>query len=295
MSTLVRSTFQALPLVLAASTCLALAYNTNSVLDDWLQPSPCVETPAPPKKQPKEELPTPLALAPLARYLGLPDKLREQVIPTEPTDEARPTVLDLKLLGTMLSSRPETSLASVYEGATRRTRSVWVGGELQGAQVVAIERTRVLLLSAGRLEFIGPESTTATGGKDPRASTPAAPASTSSPGISVQQVGPGSYEISRQELDTVLANPNQLLMQARVVPAFRDGKAQGFKMFSIRPDSLYSRIGLQNGDVMQRINGLSLDSVEQGLYAFQKLRESPRIELEVERNGQPMRLTYSLR
>jgi general secretion pathway protein C len=96
-------------------------------------------------------------------------------------------------------------------------------------------------------------------------------------------------------LDTVLANPNQLLMQARVVPAFRHGAAQGFKLFSIRPGSLYERIGLQNGDVMQRINGLSLDSVEQGLYAFQKLRESPRIELEVERNGQPVRLTYSMR
>jgi len=296
MSPLVRPSFHALSLSFIACASLMTAQAVNALVDDWLQPRPSFpeETSRKAPAIKKEELPTPLALAPLARYLGLPDKLREQVIPSEPGDEAQPSALDLKLLGTMLSPRPEASLASVYEGATRRTRSVWMGGEIQGAQVVAIERTRVLLLSEGRLEYIGPGS--ATGGKDPRAAIPAAPAeSTAASGISVRQVGPGSYELSRQELDTVLANPNQLLMQARVAPAFRDGKAQGFKMFSIRPDSLYSRIGLQNGDVMQRINGLSLDSVEQGLYAFQKLRESPRIELEVERNGQPMRLTYSLR
>ncbi|HLM48396.1 MAG TPA: type II secretion system protein GspC, partial [Myxococcaceae bacterium] len=109
------------------------------------------------------------------------------------------------------------------------------------------------------------------------------------PGVSVRQVGPGSYEVSRQELDAVLANPNQLLMQARVIPSH-----QGFKMFSIRPDSLYARIGLQNGDVLQRINGLTINNVQDGLMAFHKLRESPRIELEVERNGQSMRMNYAV-
>jgi general secretion pathway protein C len=78
-------------------------------------------------------------------------------------------------------------------------------------------------------------------------------------------------------------------MQARVIPSH-----QGFKMFSIRPDSLYARIGLQNGDVLQRINGLTISNVQDGLMAFHKLRESSRIELEVERNGQAMRMNYAV-
>ncbi len=293
MSTLVRPSFHVLTLLCAASLCLVTAHAVSSVLDVWLQPLPSLEN-EPSRKAPsrKQEMPTPLALAPLARYLGLPDKIREEVIPAEAGEEAVPNTLGLKLLGTMTGAHPSATFASVYEGATHRTRSVWMGNDIQGAQVVAIERRRVLLWNSGRLEYIGPTASDAVHqGMEPGAPMPPAPA----PGISVQQIGPRDYELSRKELDVALANPNDLLMQARVVPAIRDGAPQGFKMFSIRPGSLYSRIGLQNGDVLLRINGLSLGSVERGLEAFQTLRDASRIELELERNGQPMRLTYSLR
>lgn len=296
MSTLIRPAFHALTLLCAACTCLVAAHAVNSVVEAWLQPLPSFEEPPRKVRAPKEEMPAPLALAPLARYLGLPEKVREEVIPAAgPGDEAVPNTLGLKLLGTMVGAHPSTTFASVYEGSTRRTRSVWMGGDIQGAQVVAIERARVLLMNSGRLEYISPTATDALpSAMEPRATTP--PASTDpKPSIDVRQLGPRSYEVSRKDLDVALANPSELLMQARVVPAMRNGEPQGFKLFSIRPGSLYGRIGLQNGDVLQRINGLSLASAERGLEAFQKLRESSHIELEVERNGQPMRLTYSMR
>ncbi|HZH79333.1 MAG TPA: type II secretion system protein GspC [Archangium sp.] len=293
MSTHARRSHLGLTLLCLAVTSLVAAHSVNTVLDAWLQPLPSFEDEtAMTRPAPKEELPTPLALAPLARYLGLPDKLREEVIaaPDEPGDEPVPTTLALKLLGTLVSTRPTASIASVYEGTTQRTVSVWMGAELQGAQVVAIERTRVLLSNAGRLEFVSKDWQPGAPGKEQRPTPPqAAPSASAEPGVSVRQVGPGSYEVSRQELDAVLANPNQLLMQARVIPSH-----QGFKMFSIRPDSLYARIGLQNGDVLQRINGLTINNVQDGLMAFHKLRESPRIELEVERNGQSMRMNYAV-
>ncbi|QRN99754.1 general secretion pathway protein GspC [Archangium violaceum] len=293
MSTLVRPSFRALTLLCAACLGLTAAHAVNTVVEAWLLPFPSFEqkAPAPPKK---EEMPTPLALASLARYTGLPDKLREQVISAGPGDEPVPTVLELKLLGTMTASPPAISLASVYEGPARRTRSVWTGGEVLGAEVIAIERTRVLILNAGRLEYIGAGSGKGAESKEPRVSSPPAQADAAS-GIDIRQVGPQVYELSRQEVDTLLANPSDVLMQARIAPVFRDGKPQGFKMFSIRPGSLYVRLGLQNGDTLRRINGLSLEGVEQGLEAFNQLRDASRIELEVERNGQPIRYTYSMR
>ncbi|MCY1081087.1 type II secretion system protein GspC [Archangium lansingense] len=296
MSTLIRPTFHVLTLLCIACTCMVAAHSVNSVVDAWLQPLPSIEEPPRKARAPKEEMQTPLSLAPLARLLGLPDKLREEVIPPpDSEDEAAPNTLGLKLLGTMIGTHPTATFASVYEGSTHRTRSVWMGGDILGAQVVAIERTRVLLMNSGRLEYINPTATDALPPPvEPRAAT--APASTDpKSSIDVRQLGPQSYEVSRKDLDVVLANPSELLMQARVIPAMRNGEPQGFKLFSIRQGSLYSRIGLQNGDVLQRINGLSLASAERGLEAFQKLRESSHIELEVERNGQPMRLTYSMR
>jgi general secretion pathway protein C len=298
MSTHARRSHLGLTLLCLAVTSLVAANSVNTVVDAWLQPLPSFQDEAASTTpSPKEELPTPLALAPLARYLGLPDKLRDEVIsaPQDTGDEPVPTTLTLKLLGTLISTHPAASIASVYEGTSRRTVSVWMGAELQGAQVVAIERTRVLLLNAGRLEFVSRDSEPGATLKEPRPTPPpTSPPPSGSSGVSVRQVGPGSYEVSRQQLDAVLANPNELLMQARVIPSFGNGAAKGFKMLSIRQDSLYARIGLQNGDVLQRINGLSLNDVQDGLQAFHKLRESSRIELEVERNGQSMRMNYSL-
>jgi general secretion pathway protein C len=269
------------------------AHAVSSVVEAWLQPLPSfpMEAPTPPEK---EEMPTPLALAPLARYTGLPDKLRAQVIPEGSGDEPMPTTLELKLLGTMMAAPPIISLASVYEGPTHRTRSVWLGGELLGAEVIAIERTRVLLLNSGRLEYIGPTSGKDAENVQPRVSMPQGPTNVT-PGIAILQVGPQSYELSRQEVSAMLANPSDLLMQARVAPSFVDGQPRGFKLFAIRPGSLYARIGLRNGDTLRRINGLSLESAEQGLAAYAQLREALRIDLDVERDGQPLRYTYSIR
>ncbi|AKJ06592.1 general secretion pathway protein C [Archangium gephyra] len=296
MSTLIRPAFHALAMLCVACTCMVAAQAVNSVVDAWLQPLPSLEEP-PRKARAQEEIPLPLALGPLARILGLPDKLREEVIaaPGDESDEAVPNTLGLKLLGTMVGANSSNTFASVYDGTAGRTRSVWMGGDILGAQVVAIERTRVLLMNSGRLEYVSPTATDALPPPvAPRAAT--APAATEpKSGVEVRQVGPQSYEVSRRDLDVALANPSELLMQARVIPAMRNGESQGFKLFSIRPGSLYGRIGLQNGDILQRINGLSIASAERGLEAFQKLRESSHIELEVERNGQPMRLTYSMR
>ena len=46
----------------------------------------------------------------------------------------------------------------------------------------------------------------------------------------VRLVGQHSHEVSRRAVEDALANMDGLLTQARVVPAFRDGKPQGFKV-----------------------------------------------------------------
>ncbi len=99
----------------------------------------------------------------------------------------------------------------------------------------------------------------------------------------------------RTELDKALANLNDLAMQARIVPAFKDGQAEGFKLFSIRPDSLYSKIGIVNGDVIKRINGFDMNSPEKALEIYTKLKDANRIDVEIDRNGTSVRKTYNVR
>jgi general secretion pathway protein C len=114
-------------------------------------------------------------------------------------------------------------------------------------------------------------------------------------GDGIKSLSENEYEIPRKEIDKTLSNLNDVAMQARIVPAFKDGVAQGFKLFSIRPDSIYTKIGIQNGDVIKRINGFDLNSPEKALEIYSKLKEAGRIDIEVERNGAAVRKTYNVR
>jgi general secretion pathway protein C len=78
------------------------------------------------------------------------------------------------------------------------------------------------------------------------------------------------------------------------VPSIKDGKANGFKIFAIRPGTLYERLGVRNGDVITSINGHKLTTPDEALAAYQNLRDSTSFRLEVRRRGKPLTLTYRL-
>ena len=78
-------------------------------------------------------------------------------------------------------------------------------------------------------------------------------------------------------------------------PASKDGRVIGFKIFSIRPGSVYSQIGVQNGDVVRRINGYELNDPMKLLELVPTLTRANRVEVELERNGSPMTKKYNVR
>ena len=63
---------------------------------------------------------------------------------------------------------------------------------------------------------------------------------------------------------------------------------------SIQPGSLYASIGVENGDVIQRVNGYEINSPEKALELYQKLRESQHVTIELERGGQAIRKEYNI-
>ena len=217
-------------------------------------------------------------------------------------DNAEPVKsgLRVKLLGTLVSTDKNWSFASVQDMVTQRSQTYMVGDLIQNAEVRDIQRERVIVLNNGRKEFI--DNQPGDGSAPMPTFTPPPPVATAPPagpnsglGTGIRATGENEYEVPRGEIDKTLANLNEVAMQARIVPAFKDGQAQGFKLFSIRPDSIYSKIGVQNGDVIRRINGFDLNSPEKALEVYSKLKEAPRIEIEIERNGAPIRKTYNVR
>ena len=111
----------------------------------------------------------------------------------------------------------------------------------------------------------------------------------------VKKTGPYDYQIDRGMLDEQLKDLSELGRQARVVPNYRNGKYEGFKLVGVRPGSLYRSIGVRSGDVIKSINGKAIDSPNKALDLFEKLKNSSSINLEIERRGQPKQLNYSIK
>ena len=114
-------------------------------------------------------------------------------------------------------------------------------------------------------------------------------------GDGIKKMSDSEYTIPRQEIDNVLSNLNQVATQARIVPSFSNGKANGFKLFSIRPNSLYSKIGIQNGDIVQKINGYEINSPDKALEIYSKLKDAQSITVDLVRRGKQQTLSYSIR
>ncbi|HEY5934468.1 MAG TPA: type II secretion system protein GspC [Kofleriaceae bacterium] len=110
----------------------------------------------------------------------------------------------------------------------------------------------------------------------------------------IRKIDDTHYEIKASLIDTVLANPMAVMKGARVVPAMKDGKPVGIKLYAIRPTSFYGKIGFANGDTIKSVNGLELTSVDKGLDVYTKLRDAKKLEIELVRRGKPMTLTITI-
>lgn len=92
--------------------------------------------------------------------------------------------------------------------------------------------------------------------------------------------------------DEILADPMRHARGARVVPSFKAGKPYGFKLYAIRPTSLYARLGFQNGDTILRVNGQDVSSADKALEVYANVRKADKIEADIIRRGKPVQHTY---
>ncbi|MGC4113954.1 MAG: type II secretion system protein GspC [Myxococcales bacterium] len=296
-----------LAFLLAASYLSAKTVNVfvGAALAPGAEPQPATQTVALTQQVQKVAL-SPEALSKVTG-IELPkveEKAAEEAPPAPPdleSQEAVKTSLRVRLIGTMVANLPEWSLANIEDGNSKVTTVYMVGDKIQTAEIIEIELKRVLINNNGRKEYIDDELGSGEGHPLPVPQPPITVASNTNPppssavGAGIKETGADTYEIPRDEINKALGNLNDIAMQARIVPAFKDGVSTGFKLFSIRPDSLYTKIGIQNGDIVRRINGFEINSPDKALEVYTKLKESNRIEIEVDRNGSAVRKTYNVR
>jgi general secretion pathway protein C len=205
------------------------------------------------------------------------------------------TPLRIKLIGT-IAGDPENSFAVIEDLATKEQHLYRLQDLVsEDGKLVAIRRNEVVLLREGGLEetFQIVIEETAPESKTPIARSQAPEPPQPSPAAPAAQT---SFVLDKQEVTAALENLPQLLTKARVVPHLSaEGKNEGFRIVSIQPDSLYQRIGLQNGDVIQQINGIEVKDPETFMRVFNQLKNESNISLDLIRNNKKESFSYEIR
>jgi general secretion pathway protein C len=218
----------------------------------------------------------------------------------ENIEELPDSTLPLELLGTVVQVEGKRSFAIILDKSTRKQGIYFIEDQIsEGVSVSSVARNKVVLIRSGREEILEKtmESSQppANVRKRTRPTKVQRSAAGSSESVTVRKVGEGSFVMDRREVEGVLQDFNKLLTQIRVVPHFSDGNPDGFKIFNIRPGSLFAQLGMVNGDIIKRVNGLEITGPEQALQMFQQLRDESQVTVDLERFRKNLTLQYEIR
>ncbi len=205
---------------------------------------------------------------------------REQAKP-QPTQTQQITELKLRLVGTSIGSS-QTAPFAIFEDSKGSEQDLFELNEMifNQAKLVEIQPELARVEYNGKLvTFVLDDASTS------------APESDNEGG----DADKSEFSVPEAEISDALANLPRLLSEARAVPYFRNGQSIGMRLFAIRRGSLYEKLGLKNGDIIQMVNDTSVADPSQALKLFEQLKSERSISVKLERNGELKSFNYSVR
>ncbi len=110
-----------------------------------------------------------------------------------------------------------------------------------------------------------------------------------------QKIGRGAYIVDQVKLQQMISNPGQMMTDARLKPNIVSGREEGFMLSEVKPGGIYNSLGLQDGDVLLRINEYDISNPERALQAFTALKGLERVQIDLIRSGARMTMTYQIK
>jgi general secretion pathway protein C len=235
---------------------------------------------------------------PLASYAVVYTRDLFNAVKAPPQTEGAATIAGntgpLRLWGTAVGDTDRAF--AIIEDLGTRTQGLYHQGDLilPGVTLVEVHWDRVVIYRNGRRETLTLPTTPPTSVPLPTVTAATEPV-TNQEQDGIRQVAQDSFQIDRLEVDRAMNNLNELFTQARAVPySSPEGEAQGFRLFSIKPQSLVDRIGLKNGDVVQRVNGVEISDPSTAFGLLQELQGYSQVRVDIMRNHQALTLSYEI-
>ena len=210
-------------------------------------------------------------------------------MPTAAEPEKAAAAIDsLSLQGTL------PGVGAWITGADGTTSLVLKGQEISGYKLETIKYGEAILSAGGKKHSIF--LFLSGGSAAPMAAAPAANSGPAKPKLDFSGVVAASDgkegAVPRELVDSLLMNPYDELNKMRMTPA-PDGS--GMKLDRIAPDSVFARVGVAQGDVIQAINGVNISNMADAANAVNSLMAGTRFDVKVKRGDKPLELKYQVK
>jgi len=182
------------------------------------------------------------------------------------------TDLKLRLWGTVTADDKQTAYAVIEELKVKKQNLYRVGDKVQDATVKMIFREKVVLSINGRDEILEIEELSAN-------------KKTNKSVLKSNVIHKRNIKSNRLQTEKVFKEVNNLMGQANIKPYFEKGKIGGIILTRIKPDSLFNKMGLKNGDIIKGVNGENIGSVDDIQKFYKSLKASPDVQLQIKRKG----------
>ncbi|MEA1901024.1 MAG: type II secretion system protein N [Thermodesulfobacteriota bacterium] len=187
-------------------------------------------------------------------------------------EELKHTDLKLRLWGTVTADDKQTAYAVIEELKAKKQNLYRVGDKIQDATVKMIFREKVVLSINGRDEILEIEELPIN-------------KKTNKSVLKSNVVHERDIKSNRLQTENVFKEVNNLMSQANIKPYFEKGKIGGIFLTRIKPDSLFNKMGLKNGDIIKGVNGENIESVDDIQKFYKSLKASPDVRLQIKRKG----------
>ncbi|MBU0969924.1 MAG: type II secretion system protein GspC [Proteobacteria bacterium] len=208
---------------------------------------------------------------------------QKQVAPeTHPETQLEKTKLALALWGTVTGDTALSAYAVIEDQKEKKQFLLQVGDVVQQARIKKIMRSKIILTFDGKDQVLEVDTSR----------QPTTMAVQSNP-------LPGPNELFKENhppeniMAPVKTDPLSLMKQVRIRPYFKEGEPNGLLLYGIKQGSVFQTLGLQNGDIVQELNGARTLTPQDAQKIYQDMDTTSDMRFLVLRKGQQKEIAYT--
>ena len=202
-----------------------------------------------------------------------------------------PLLKKYELNGVILISGRK-SIALIRRAGQRESEIYRKGDRLDNAEIIKIERDRVLL-NDGRNTIVLPmyyRYMNKTARASPVPAQEKVAAERFSDAKEIKKV------LSRSDVETkVFQKVNELLTQIAISPYMNDGKMEGLRLVRVPRNNIVYELGGRSGDILRRVNGHEINQIDQMYKLWDNIKDDSFISVDLERNNQIFTYSFDIR